>query len=177
MKLAGFLSFGAAFGAVIAALNVRGAPVDDFRHQRRQRAAEVLQKALRATEDRRLTAAVRDERLRFACSEAIDLLPAESVASARLAALLRGGDGPAPETAVEERGFRATMAEIASVLAFRPLIEAELPRGFPPPTPVGELELKQYPAYRMAQTDSASGNDFWTLFQHIKNHIIKLRVI
>jgi len=51
---------------------------------------------------------------------------------------------------------------------FRPIKEAEMPTAFPAPTPVGEIEIKQYPAYRKA---SASGRgEFWTLFRHIKKN-------
>ena len=44
--------------------------------------------------------------------------------------------------------------------------EAPLPDGFPTYTPVGEIEVKRYPAYRKAET--TGGVAFWTLFQHIK---------
>ena len=37
---------------------------------------------------------------------------------------------------------------------FQPIKEAEMPKDFPGYTPVGQIEVKQYPAYRKA---SASG--------------------
>lgn len=174
MKLAGFLSFVAAFGAAIAALAVRGAPSADDRHQRRQQAADVLQDALRAAVDGELSASARHDLLRSACSEAIEILPSESNASGRLAAALRDLETSDTQAADKEPAFRATIKEVADLLAFQPLIEAELPRGFPPPTPIGEVELKQYPAYRMAQTDAVRGNAFWTLFRHIKENKIAM---
>ncbi len=47
-----------------------------------------------------------------------------------------------------------------------------MPKGFPGYTPVGQIEVKQYPAYRKA---SASGvAEFWTLFRHIKQNDITM---
>ena len=47
-----------------------------------------------------------------------------------------------------------------------------MPAGFPNYTPVGRIEVKQYPAYRKA---SASGvAEFWTLFRHIKQNNVKM---
>jgi len=64
----------------------------------------------------------------------------------------------------------------ASDLGFEPFIEADLPRDFPAPTPVLEIELKRYPAYRVATASmSGRGNSaFWTLFKHIKKHGIPM---
>lgn len=62
-------------------------------------------------------------------------------------------------------------------LAFEPIMEAELPAGFPPPTPVREIELKQYPAYRSASAEigvMGSGVAFWKLFMHIKSNEIAM---
>ena len=62
-------------------------------------------------------------------------------------------------------------------LAFEPRIEAPLPVGWPSPTPVGEIQVKQYPEYRMGQTDSLkvrSNGAFWTLFQHIESNDIAM---
>ena len=51
--------------------------------------------------------------------------------------------------------------------AFKPVVEAPMPEGFPAYTPVGEIEVKNYPAYRKAETSGRTA--FWTLFQHIQN--------
>ena len=71
-----------------------------------------------------------------------------------------------------------TTAGAGRVLAdekqFKPIMEAELPVGFPEYTPVGEVRVKQYPAYRKAEADSASGRAFWTLFTHIKKNDIAM---
>jgi hypothetical protein len=66
--------------------------------------------------------------------------------------------------------FRAIGPSRASAEEFHPIKEAEMPKGFPGYTPVGQIEVKQYPTYRKA---TASGMaEFWTLFNHIKqNHV------
>ncbi|MDZ7616073.1 MAG: heme-binding protein [Patescibacteria group bacterium] len=61
---------------------------------------------------------------------------------------------------------RCLGAEEATDEEFTIIKEAEMPSGFPAPTPVGRIEVKQYPAYRRA---TATGmGQFWTLFRHIK---------
>jgi hypothetical protein len=57
--------------------------------------------------------------------------------------------------------------------AFTPIKEAEMPEGFPGYTPVGEVELKEYPAYRKA-TAGSGGAAFWTLFFHIKKNDVAM---
>jgi hypothetical protein len=44
------------------------------------------------------------------------------------------------------------LKNIVEDLRFRPIAEADLPVGFPPCTPVGEVEVKRYPGYRAAVT-------------------------
>ncbi len=57
-------------------------------------------------------------------------------------------------------------------------ISAPLPDGFPPPTPAGKIEVKQYPAYRCVtyrykgQLSQAANVAFGPLYSHISaNHI------
>jgi hypothetical protein len=64
------------------------------------------------------------------------------------------------------------MINPASAEQFKPIKEAELPRGFPGYTPVGQIELKDYPAYRKASSSGAA--EFWTLFMHIKQNNVKM---
>ena len=59
--------------------------------------------------------------------------------------------------------------------------EAKLPRGFPPPGPVGQIIVKDYPAYRLARVRSGkegvSGGPnamFNPLFNHIKRNDIPM---
>jgi hypothetical protein len=65
---------------------------------------------------------------------------------------------------------------VRDTLAFEPLMEAKLPVGFPSPTPVGEIQVKRYPAYRLARTamKDNEGSAFWTLFGHIKKNKIAM---
>ena len=55
---------------------------------------------------------------------------------------------------------------------FRPIKEAEMPRGFPGYTPVGKIEIKKYPAYRKASGNGAG--EFWTLFHHIQQNNVQM---
>ncbi len=58
--------------------------------------------------------------------------------------------------------------------------EAEVPEGWPTLTPVGEVEVKQYPEYRAAVVEDAGpdggeqGSMFRTLFDHIKQNEIAM---
>jgi hypothetical protein len=75
---------------------------------------------------------------------------------------------------------RKALEEAVSTLRFQPLLEAPLPEGFPEPTPVGVVEVKQIPAYRLARTASPAGASrqsdkaFWTLFKHIEREEIAM---
>ena len=73
--------------------------------------------------------------------------------------------------------LRDRIEQISETLAFAPTMEAEMPRGFPPSTPIGELEVKQYPAYRIAKTDTESSPAFWTLVNHIKQNKIAMTAL
>lgn len=64
------------------------------------------------------------------------------------------------------------MIKPASAEQFKPIKEAELPGGFPGYTPVGQIELRDYPAYRKASSSGAA--EFWTLFMHIKQNNVKM---
>ena len=68
--------------------------------------------------------------------------------------------------------LRDGLAELASDLRFQPLHEAPVPEGFPAPTPIHEVELKRYPAYRMATTTSIGA--FGRLFRHIQTNDIPM---
>ncbi len=60
--------------------------------------------------------------------------------------------------------------------------EANLPEGFPPPGPVGQIVVKHYPAYRAAwarsgdnqSTNRAQNNLFRPLFNHIQRNDIAM---
>ncbi|MEM1304504.1 MAG: heme-binding protein [Planctomycetota bacterium] len=74
-----------------------------------------------------------------------------------------------PQSPVREAIDAGDLAAAREMLAFRPLDEAPLPEGFPAFTPVGVIEVKQYPAYRKAE-----GRGFWPLFRHIQQRAIPM---
>ncbi|MBL8826355.1 MAG: heme-binding protein [Planctomycetaceae bacterium] len=72
--------------------------------------------------------------------------------------------------------WQAACAEANELLRFEVLVESPTPDGFPLPTPVGEIRLQRYPAYRLAKTEMTfiEGRAFWTLFSHIKDQKIAM---
>lgn len=71
------------------------------------------------------------------------------------------------------------LASVASDLSFRPRMEAPVPPGWPSFTPVGEIRVERYPAYRAAFTTRRplvlrESRNFWTLFQHISSRNIPM---
>jgi len=70
--------------------------------------------------------------------------------------------------------LRRLLVEVGDDLRFEPMREAETPAGWPTPTAVGDVELKRYPAYRMARADGAGNTGFFTLFNHIKRNDIAM---
>lgn len=91
------------------------------------------------------------------------------VRGARFEGLMAGNDGAV--------WLAELLTEVVSDLRFEPVREADLPEGFPEPTPVGEIVLQSYPAYRMARTsmNGEGGNGaFWKLFGHIQENEIAM---
>lgn len=91
------------------------------------------------------------------------------------AKLSSAGEKPSLDDAMSRIG------QIAADLAFKPTLETELPQDFPAPTPVGEIEIKFYPAYRMVRTEvdghAGEQNDraaFLRLFNHIEKNEIAM---
>ena len=72
--------------------------------------------------------------------------------------------------------LRAALLETLVILTFKPKVEAPVPAGFPAPSPVGVVEIKKLPVYRMAKVASSGlgGNNFFTLFNHIKKNKIEM---
>ena len=71
--------------------------------------------------------------------------------------------------------LRAALLEALVILTFKPKVEAPVPAGFPAPTPVGVVEIKKLPIYRMAKVNNTGGgNNFFTLFNHIKKNNIEM---
>ena len=81
------------------------------------------------------------------------------------------------QAAIEATSLTASDGEkvktIRDRLAFEPLMEAKLPAGFPPYTPVGEVELKQLPAYRVAKVEADDVKAQMAMFSQLFFHIQK----
>ncbi len=90
----------------------------------------------------------------------------------------RAKNAPSNDTARAVKDLRSSLKEVLSMLTFKPVEEAEVPEGFPEWTPIGQIEVKQYPTYRMARyemKENASDNSaFFTLFRHIKRNNIEM---
>ncbi|MEM9354148.1 MAG: heme-binding protein, partial [Planctomycetota bacterium] len=96
---------------------------------------------------------------------------------APLAALRGTLRGMSPEMPVHERlawlledntvdnaKLLESLREALDMVSFVPSQDAEFPEGFPTFTPVGFIQVKQYPASR-----AATSSGFWPLFMHIKS--------
>ena len=79
------------------------------------------------------------------------------------------------DVAKQSDTLRANLLETLVILTFKPKVEAPVPAGFPAPTPVGVVEIKKLPVYRMAKVNNTGGgNNFFTLFNHIKKNNIEM---
>lgn len=78
------------------------------------------------------------------------------------------------QAAQEADGFEKALRNSQEILTFQMKQEADLPAGFPEPTPVGEIQIKQYPAYRLARTESQQDSGFFRLFAHITSNQIEM---
>ena len=73
--------------------------------------------------------------------------------------------------------LKSAVQSVYEELMFQPVTEGAPPAGFPPYTPVGEVEVKRYPAYRMARAATATASPdvlFFRLFGHIKSANIEM---
>jgi SOUL heme-binding protein len=109
------------------------------------------------------------------CNQVTKLCSSNVVASH----VLKQSMGLAEKAKDDEQAARLLsegLGEVQQILRFKPFLEAPLPEGFPEPTPVGEIVVKKYPAYRMARTEMAETETaaFWALFTHIKKQDIAM---
>lgn len=102
-------------------------------------------------------------------------LPEGSSAHARATELLAAAS-KVPDGAAALSQLRLGLGDLVDTLTFRPLRQAELPKGFPDFQAVDEIELRQYPAYRMVRTSMKGGSNraFWPLFRHIESNGIAM---
>lgn len=102
-------------------------------------------------------------------------LPSGSAARGQLDTALRGANlSVGGKQAL--RALRGELGDLAATLAFAPVQQAELPKGFPGFQAVDELELRHYPVYRMVRTGMKGGSNgaFWPLFRHIESNGIAM---
>lgn len=167
------LSIFAVVSAALGVWNLSESPArsDSGLWAERHRAAETLREALRACS----AGEVDVDRQRIILTEAVaaatELLGTESLAAQGLtstAEAARAAFPRDPRRAVET--LKAAIQRAEREWAFALRVEAEQPQGFPRPTPPGEIEVKPYPAYRMARAEPSAGRAFWTLFMHIKRN-------
>lgn len=78
------------------------------------------------------------------------------------------------QAADSRESLEAALRKSYEMLSFKMKKEADLPAGFPNPTPVGESQVKQYPAYRLARTSSQKNSGFFKLFAHITLNRIEM---
>ena len=110
----------------------------------------------------------------LAATAAVRLPEGSSARSQLIAALQRANGSNDDGRALA--ALRSDLGDLVETLAFRPRMEAELPKGFPKPLAVDELELREYPAYRMVRTQMRGGSfsAFWPLFRHIESNGIAM---
>jgi hypothetical protein len=132
----------------------------------RDTAAAVLACAVDTWRD--LDACAGGERLRDFLQTAILCLPAGSAARARAEAL--------QSSCRADEALALELGALVEDLRFRPVVEAELPDGVPGFRALDELELRDYPAYRLARTSMRGGAmaAFWPLFRHIQQRDIAM---
>lgn len=149
--------------------------LDDQDLPGRRAAATQLQAVLAADARASSDAAVRTTTLQRAAEAARTGLAEGTAARARLdAAIEASRHEPIPAKARE--GLAIALGDLVDTLTFEPLKQAELPKGFPGFRAVDELELREYPAYRMVKTAMRGGSNgaFWPLFRHIESNGIAM---
>jgi hypothetical protein len=115
-----------------------------------------------------------DERLstlQAAAKRVLEVQPNNLLISTKLQAAL---DQSEADTKSQAKSLQTALSESAEILNFRMKKEADLPKGFPEPGSLGEIHLKQYPAYRLARAASKADSAFFTLFNHIKANKIEM---
>ncbi len=163
--------------AVVSAFSAIAEPAR-FEHpldEVRLKAADCLRRGIDAISSHEARSQQQRETILNSIHDARRLLGDGSLAAERLDALAEQLSSAFKEGNQQEvQKLCGLLRNIYSDLRFRPRKEAELPAGFPPPTPVGEIEVKHYPTYRKASTDGNSNLAFWVLFRHITSNSISM---
>ena len=103
-------------------------------------------------------------------------LAAGTRARARFDEAITAAQQPTDKPEAARQSLRLAIGDLVDDLLFKPVQEAELPKGFPGFAAVDEIELRSYPAYRMVRTSMQGGQmgAFWPLFRHIEEHGIAM---
>lgn len=78
------------------------------------------------------------------------------------------------QAATDSESLEKALRYAYDMLTYRIALSGEMPDGFPEPTPVGEIQVKNYPVYRLARTASENSTGFFKLFAHIKVNRIEM---
>ncbi|MCG6155325.1 heme-binding protein [Rubinisphaera margarita] len=137
-------------------------------------AAEVLKQAL---QDRSLKKSSTMEDWKEVAHRAGEMLPEDHYGVAMLREAVERAQQQSTESEMIER-MRRELEWARESLTFVPVVEGELPQGFPEITPVNVIEVKTYPGYRIAKAGMTNGQDgtFMRLFGHIKRNEIAMTV-
>jgi hypothetical protein len=157
--------------------NVTGQPLPSRQDSAAARldAVRTLLATMTKKADQQQDDAARLDLYRTASADLLEICPTNlAVQETVNRAVARAKETPDRKQAVQL--LRTALREAQDTLAFKHVIEAPLPEGFPEPTPVGEIQLRQYPAYRLARTEMAGAGTsaFFTLFTHIKKKDIEM---
>ncbi len=137
-------------------------------------AASILKKSL---QDRSLKKSSTMEDWQAVVDEAAAALPDDHYGRAMLNNAVERAQRQSTESEMVER-MRQELEWTRESLTFVPVDEGELPQGFPEITPVNVIEVKSYPAYRIARAGMTNGDNgtFMRLFGHIKRNDIAMTV-
>ncbi len=109
--------------------------------------------------------------LQAAAKDVMEARPNNLLISTKLQTVL---DQPETNVNKQVKSLQTALSESAAILNFRIKNESDLPKGFPEPSALGEIQLKHYPSYRLARAPSKKDNAFFTLFNHIKTNRIEM---
>lgn len=148
----------------------------------RTAAARSLQQALKRDQGAKKDGAAAAQRLadlHIAAAEAIAQLPTDSKAQRRAQQCVAAAQAAAERDGADKAvsSLRLGLSDLAADLAFKPVREAELPKDFPDFGAIDEIEVRDYPSYRMVRAPmkrNGSMSSFWMLFNHIKKNDIAM---
>lgn len=131
--------------------------------------AELINKALANAKPQAVD--VRLATLRAAAKAVMEARPNNLLISTKLQTVL---DQQETNVNKQAKSLQTALSESAAILNFRIKNESDLPKGFPEPCALGEIQLKHYPPYRLARAPSKTDRAFFTLFNHIKSNKIAM---